>query len=812
MGKIEEIQRTLRQVVQFQNDQVINAKETEDFVSLDPLDGDAKVRATLNGESYFINVKDINNQRSRSNTPTQLISINIDNNDPEYINKKIADAVNLYPKTKIKDANNVIFYTIRFLGVSDIGYNFVQEYFSLKKEIPLSEDGFAYIGIEATQILEDDIIRISVVDNLNRVNQTFDLGDIGTQTVNEFVNGSGTYTTLTGTINIFKTIENTEEKEYLYTGSQQQIGAGTNAVSLSDFRLLTPETVDPIPPEIPQLTLTDESNNSVTGGLNVNFEGDVIVSQLPDGTLNVAVTSNASDIPPEDQYATVAALIADQNRQEDGNQYFVIDASGFTTVESGNAIVLKNGDFTGTETDYYIIKSKFAIEITDVNGLSAALASKATEAQGVKADTSVQLIGNQTLGTGVKTFGDVTQFNSLTHQRLVASTATGFHFRKYENPVAYSFADVNVDGKLRIEIPVTGNVMWSMKVVILEYDGTTSSNIKTTTLTLTGYSNSNINTSVLCDNPNRITKVELGRNIANDRTVVLVTPSSIFKYPKAQVSELYTSFEYSDLFENPANYAMTVTTDETDYTSQRTILNSKFLRDSYYWNKGEFTSTNVNNWNSAFGWGNHSGLYATIAQGIKADKSVQKTGQTTQTVSGTLIASTLIKSGSDNTQILLGGGLTKPLNELATASQGLLANNSVQLTGDQLIEGLKTFKDPVSFDNGGVRISYGMFQRWLGTTLIGTFAINEQGHFVLRNFIGSGFDALLRTDDLTENRIYDYPNNNGTLGLNINSVLEGEPAGSSIVKNVVSISQADYDAALAAGTLVATTQYLIPEA
>ena len=105
-----------------------------------------------------------------------------------------------------------------------------------------------------------------------------------------------------------------------------------------------------------------------------------------------------------------------------------------------------------------------------------------------------------------------------------------------------------------------------------------------------------------------------------------------------------------------------------------------------------------------------------------------------------------------------------------------------------------------------------MFQRWLGTTLIGTFAINEQGHFVLRNFIGSGFDALLRTDDLTENRIYDYPNNNGTLGLNINSVLEGEPAGSSIVKNVVSISQADYDAALAAGTLVATTQYLIPEA
>ena len=45
-------------------------------------------------------------------------------------------------------------------------------------------------------------------------------------------------------------------------------------------------------------------------------------------------------------------------------------------------------------------------------------------------------------------------------------------------------------------------------------------------------------------------------------------------------------------------------------------------------------------------------------------------------------------------------------------------------------------------------------------------------------------------------------------GISIPSTTEGEPVGAGIITNIVKISQTDYDAAVTAGTLVATTQYL----
>lgn len=47
------------------------------------------------------------------------------------------------------------------------------------------------------------------------------------------------------------------------------------------------------------------------------------------------------------------------------------------------------------------------------------------------------------------------------------------------------------------------------------------------------------------------------------------------------------------------------------------------------------------------------------------------------------------------------------------------------------------------------------------------------------------------------------------LDTKLTSTITGEPAGSSVVQNIVFISQADYDAAALAGTLVGTTHYII---
>jgi hypothetical protein len=45
---------------------------------------------------------------------------------------------------------------------------------------------------------------------------------------------------------------------------------------------------------------------------------------------------------------------------------------------------------------------------------------------------------------------------------------------------------------------------------------------------------------------------------------------------------------------------------------------------------------NSTNWNTAFGWGDHAGLYASTAQGVLADNSVQLTGETSQDIDGRL--------------------------------------------------------------------------------------------------------------------------------------------------------------------------------
>jgi hypothetical protein len=203
--------------------------------------------------------------------------------------------------------------------------------------------------------------------------------------------------------------------------------------------------------------------------------------------------------------------------------------------------------------------------------------------------------GNQSI-EGIKSFDDPIHLNSGTVQKLVASTSTSVHFRKYENVVAYANSISTVSGKLRIEIPVAASTMWSIKVVIVEYDGQ-KTDIKTTTLTITGYAvASNGNVSAICDNPNRIKTVEIGRNTANNKTVILITPTSTFRYPKALLSEIYTHHLYSSLFEDPANYGMTITANQSDFSLKATVLNAEFLRDSFY---------------------------ATSAQGTLADNSVQ---------------------------------------------------------------------------------------------------------------------------------------------------------------------------------------------
>jgi hypothetical protein len=170
-------------------------------------------------------------------------------------------------------------------------------------------------------------------------------------------------------------------------------------------------------------------------------------------------------------------------------------------------------------------------------------------------------------------------FENLSYRRFTASTAVSTHFRKYYDIIHYANSTSSVAGSLRIEIPITTSTMWSMDVVIVEYDGVNATSIKTTNLTITGYTTNNLNRSVWTNNPSRISQVRFGRKSGGGSTIILIDPVSAFRYPKAYIKEINTHHSNETTFANSANYALTITTNETDFLINGTITNAEFLRD-----------------------------------------------------------------------------------------------------------------------------------------------------------------------------------------------------------------------------------------
>jgi len=192
---------------------------------------------------------------------------------------------------------------------------------------------------------------------------------------------------------------------------------------------------------------------------------------------------------------------------------------------------------------------------------------------GITAPTAdLHVVGSGIISSGITT-------DNLSFRRFTTSTATTSHFRKYTDILHYANSNDNVSGVLRVELPVTTTTMWTMDLVINEYDNNSATALKTTNLTITGYTTTNLNRSVLTNNPSRISSVRWGRNLAGTRSVVLITPASTFRYPKAYIKEINTSHSNETTFSNSANYAITITTDETDFTLNGTMTNDQFIRD-----------------------------------------------------------------------------------------------------------------------------------------------------------------------------------------------------------------------------------------
>ena len=297
-------------------------------------------------------------------------------------------------------------------------------------------------------------------------------------------------------------------------------------------------------------------------------------------------TTGAHDLVLRPNNTTVMTLLSTGNvgiGDTTPAALFTVGNGDLFQVNSSGAIAAATGiTSSGTITFSGLTANRLVTTTTGgalTNTITAAnLAASVSDITGVTG-TGNLVLSNAPTFTGNTTLAG-TILDDLTYRRFTSSTSGTSHFRKYYDIIHYANSVSTVSGDLRIEIPITTSTMWSMDVVIVEYDGTNTTATKTTNMTITGYTTTNVNRSVITNNPDRISQVRWGRNLAGDRTVILITPSSTFRYPKAYIKEINTSHTSESTFGNSANYAMTITTDETDFALSGTITNEGFLRDS----------------------------------------------------------------------------------------------------------------------------------------------------------------------------------------------------------------------------------------
>ena len=253
---------------------------------------------------------------------------------------------------------------------------------------------------------------------------------------------------------------------------------------------------------------------------------------------------------------------------------------------------------------------------------------------------------NQTGIAGTKEWTGRQDYITNSSRVYVDGSSTG-GLRNYYDMKEFISSESNLVGSMHIRLPFTTTTMWSIELTLYEYLSSTPANIYSPTkLRMTGYGvNAVANKSVWCDNPDRFSQVRFGTISGGTGVYLIVDKASgygNFSYPKVTLDKvtLHYSSSNSTIYADPANYTLNITTDETSFVAGNSITNADFVRDNYYLNASNLnagtvpysrlpiSSTDVNNWNTAYGWGNHSGLYMPLGGVIPASTDLN-TYQTT---------------------------------------------------------------------------------------------------------------------------------------------------------------------------------------
>jgi hypothetical protein len=132
----------------------------------------------------------------------------------------------------------------------------------------------------------------------------------------------------------------------------------------------------------------------------------------------------------------------------------------------------------------------------------------------------------------------------------------------------------------------------------------------------------------------------IAENIAGDRLAIQTTfggtTTTRYTFPKNSVIAQSTDVLTKAFWD--ANYGG----GGSSPTGNETVFNAWDKNASDDWTTSNFSSTNVSNWNTAFSWGGHAGLYAPISTVSNATHTGHVTGATTLTIQPGVVTNSML--------------------------------------------------------------------------------------------------------------------------------------------------------------------------
>lgn len=162
------------------------------------------------------------------------------------------------------------------------------------------------------------------------------------------------------------------------------------------------------------------------------------------------------------------------------------------------------------------------------------------------------------------------------------------YLRKYENILSYAPSGVvGITGNVKVTFPSNmGATMWSIKLTVVQYaqvgGGTNTKTVQVPmTININGYNSSsggnvlNYGATGTAFHTNFV-GVRIGIDSTNNTKIVWLDFNADLYYPKVIIDEVIVSHSGATSAVLDGAWAITITTDETNYTNQTTILKEDF--------------------------------------------------------------------------------------------------------------------------------------------------------------------------------------------------------------------------------------------